>query len=146
MDLYLSKPVQPHDLINAIEYIIFEAASVEEAFISKVFDSQSFIERVGGDKKLIAQVLDAFKTDAEELIAASKDAFNQKDFQSLKRNAHTLKGAASQLCANAVKDTAFEIEKAGELKQGELAHSLLDRLDYEYSVLKSILLSFENSL
>ena len=76
-------------------------------------------ERLGGDRELIAEVSQMLLEDAPRLADECRRALATSDTEAASRVAHTLKGAAANLCAGAVCEVADRIEHLA--RDGDLA-------------------------
>jgi len=75
--------------------------------------------RLGGDDELIADVIRLFLEDYPERRGAIEAAVQSRDFESLRREAHSLKGSSSHLAAHRVVEAAGALEHAAQT--GDLA-------------------------
>ncbi len=75
-------------------------------------------ERLGGDRELIAEVSQMLLEDAPRLADECSRALATSDTEAAARVAHTLKGAAANLCAEAVCGVADRIEQCA--RDGDL--------------------------
>jgi HPt (histidine-containing phosphotransfer) domain-containing protein len=75
-------------------------------------DRLSLFERVEGDHELIAEMVHLFQEEAPHLLAVMRDALQSGDMLVLERAAHSLKGAAANLSAQATVAAALQVEKA----------------------------------
>ena len=147
MDGYLSKPVQPNELAEAIEQALAGAAQATGgtpplAGEAKVFDFAAALRTVDGDEKFLMEVSEMFLADAQQQIRKIAAAAMVGVPADVQLYAHTLKGSASNLGAAALRDVALELEMSarnGELKGAEI---LVDRLRLEYARLEKELLAF----
>lgn len=131
MDAYLSKPIQLDELVGAIERVM--GASANPAAPAKeedpkIFDWAAVLNRLGGDKAFLEDLLGLCLREMPRQIGAVENALADSDAQRLEREAHSLKGAAANVGAMALQAVALDMEKAG--KHGDLggAAALLDRL------------------
>jgi response regulator RpfG family c-di-GMP phosphodiesterase len=100
MDAYISKPVRPRELYEAIAALVGQR--VEQSGSSPPAMSNSFrldwstaLEATAGDGELLADVVRAFLTQREELMTEFEAALSSGDAERLKRPIHTLRGALS---------------------------------------------------
>jgi two-component system sensor histidine kinase/response regulator len=100
-------------------------------------------ERLGGDRELIAEVSQMLFEDAPRLADGCRTALAVSDAEGASRAAHTLKGAAANLCAGAVCGVADRIERLA--RDGDLAAArhactlLLDEVDKLGLALKAVI-------
>jgi HPt (histidine-containing phosphotransfer) domain-containing protein len=151
MDDYLSKPVRPADLVAAVERITAgrlhrdggtgtreragQVAAGAQAVPADdvVFDADHAIARLGGDRKLLRELITIFRADAPSLIVAVRKAAAKGDAEALRRAAHTLKGALGTLDAMRAHRAAARLEDAARNGDLEAARLLLGELETELS-------------
>jgi len=143
MDDYIAKPIHPNKLADVIEKWLNEPEGTHEAEIvheslpkDHIFDKKSFLDRLLGDEDLAKEITKGFIEDSLRQISIIKEAFDNKDTDVIHRQAHSLKGAAANISATALRELAYQIEIAGE--KGDLikAASLIPKLDEQFEVLK----------
>jgi PAS domain S-box-containing protein len=132
MDGYVSKPIQPSRLHAEIERCITKTP--EEPTMPKdtnepieQLDRVCMMEKVEGDQYLLNELIQLFVDDAPVLLAAMRDALEQGNMPVLERSAHSMKGAAGNLCAQATSAAAAKLEK--DAKSGDAVaskHSLVN--------------------
>jgi len=146
MDDYIAKPIHPKKLCDVVEKWLNEPKGSPEAEIvheplpqHTIFDKNSFLNRLLGDEDLAAEIIKGFIEDSMRQIGILKEAFDNRDANVVHRQAHSLKGAAANISATALKGLAYQIEIAG--KTGDLinAASLIPELDIQFEVLKKTL-------
>ena len=161
MDGYISKPINPDLLITEIQNLLQIASSeaqeasestevaepadatpvelqtaVEEAYMQPVlhspFDLTNLVQRCMGDPDFAVRILEKFAKRAVEDIAKLKEAVQQLDADQVSRQAHSIKGAAANLCAEELRRLAAELETIG--RSGKLtaeAATLTDQMESE---------------
>ena len=143
MDDYIAKPIHPKKLCDVIEKWINEPEEMHESQIvhesipkNNIFDKNSFIDRLLGDEDLAKEIIKGFLEDSLRQINILKEAVDNKNANVIHCQAHSLKGAAANISATALKELAYQIEIAG--KTGDLikAASLIPKLDEQFEVLK----------
>jgi PAS domain S-box-containing protein len=146
MDDYVSKPVNPKELIEAIERRLggkgaskAGPAGARAIPQSKVFDRAALLERAEGDEELLKTIVRVFLEDAPRQIAALREALARADAVGLQRQAHCLKSASGSAGATAMQEVAFQIEAAGESGGLEKAAPLVRRIEEEFERLKRVL-------
>ena len=88
-------------------------------------DRVSLLERVEGDQELLTEMIHLFQEEAPTLLAAMRDALQRGDMVVLERSAHSLKGAVSNLSANATAAAALQLEQDAKNKDAESARGSL---------------------
>ena len=142
MDGYLAKPIDRLDLFAAVELDDPEAAAPR---VSRVgddvpqFDEAELVERLGGDREVLREVVTIFRHSTPELIEEIRSAIDGRDLARLKSAAHTLKGAAGNLSAKRLAALALELEGAGRASDIALAAHYFPRLAAETEELLTIL-------
>ncbi len=125
MDDYVSKPVRPEELAMAIERALGALRQTPEpviapraASLSSVLDRATLASRVGEDDALIDELIDLFVGETPTALANLRQALESKDTAKAVLAAHTLKGSSANICAEAMRTIASEVEtfaKAGDL-------------------------------
>jgi len=125
MNDYISKPINPNELARALErWSASQPAektglpAAEATPTAKVFDKAMLLERVGGDDEICADILKTFLADVPGRIKEIEDALMRGDNETLKRGAHTIKGAAGNVSAPTLQEAAGRLEAA--VAAGEL--------------------------
>jgi two-component system, sensor histidine kinase and response regulator len=88
-------------------------------------DRASLMERVEGDRELLAEMVHLFQQEAPNLVAAMGEALQRGDMRLLERSAHSLKGAASNLSAKPAATAASRLEKDAKSEDATAAKSSL---------------------
>ena len=146
MDDYITKPIHPKKLCDVIEKWINEPEGAHVAEIiheslpkDDIFDKNSFLDRLLGDEDLAKEIIKGFIEDSLRQIDIIKEAFDNGNANVIYYKAHSLKGAAANISATALKDLAYQIEIAGETGDLIKAASLIPKLDEQFEVLKKSL-------
>jgi PAS domain S-box-containing protein len=85
-----------------------------------VFDKLALTNRLMGDAELVRKVITIFLIDIPDQIQVLKEFIKNGDAIGVERQAHTIKGAAANIGAEALRTTAYELEisarSSGDLK------------------------------
>jgi two-component system, sensor histidine kinase and response regulator len=163
MDGYISKPINPNGLFAEIERCLprreQETAmtihshesgpeSFEKRFASMAdrLDLAALLERVEGDHELLAELIHLFVDDAPRQLSAMHDALLRGDMSVLERAAHSMKGAASNLSAQATVAAALGLEKTARNGDTESSKANLLTLELSLNQLLSILAEFNQEV
>jgi HPt (histidine-containing phosphotransfer) domain-containing protein len=118
MDDYLSTPIKAVMLINQTKkWLDFDPIDISsDAFNDKSEDlviNQNTLNQLFkyGGKELIESVLKDFDEEATEQVKNSVSHFNNKDFEQMCRELHTLKGNAGTFGVERLSTIANRIEK-----------------------------------
>ncbi len=144
MDAYLAKPLQPRELVSAIDGALGSNGagapasarrSSDTPSTSGVVDFERLLERVGGDRKALAELVRIFRADAPKQVARIRKAIRESDAPALRAAAHALKGAVSNFAAPPATEAALRLQKMGEAGQLVDAGAARERLEREIEAL-----------
>jgi two-component system, sensor histidine kinase and response regulator len=127
MDGYISKPIDPDSLFAEIERCCATAPERGGGMVKSAqeshqqIDRASLLERVEGDQELLNEIIHLFQENAPRLLTALRNALQNGDMAALERCAHSLKGAASNLSANAAAAAALQLETDAKDNNAESA-------------------------
>ncbi|QTA80087.1 Two component system response regulator/histidine kinase [Desulfonema limicola] len=146
MNDYLSKPVNPDELLSAISRFLQIPMNLETekktvtdfVSVSEIFDYQEFQERLGDDESFLTYFIKDIPGHISDEIVKLKTAFQEKDAGKIRLHAHTIRGMCANLAARQISKTAHQIELIGEQGKTEIVH-LLKELEQEYEILISVL-------
>jgi CheY-like chemotaxis protein len=143
MDGYLSKPIRVkelRDLLRAYEALPFQTSEVspphEQEECRQVgddgehVDRRALLERLGGDSRLLSELVEIYLSESPSLLAAAQRALQEKNGQDLARAAHTIKGSAGNFVARTTLETAERLEafaEQGDFSRAQEAMSALQR-------------------
>lgn len=135
MDEYISKPFRAKELIALIENLMVNRTgdstslpSQQSKPLTDVFiDWNEAFETVGGDRKLLKELLDVFLAEKDTMLNQMQTGIAEQDLDVLRRVAHSLKGTFSHLGVRGLAKTAETIEQLDK-SDSERAASLVDEL------------------
>jgi CheY-like chemotaxis protein/HPt (histidine-containing phosphotransfer) domain-containing protein len=148
MNDYIAKPVSPAALAGAIEKWLPEeggsrneqAGNTESSLrtppATLIWDRAAMLERLMGDEDLARTIREGFLNDIPQQIARLKEYLEAGDAASAARQAHTIKGAASNVGAEALRAVAFELEKAGQAGDLGAVNARMDILEAAFDQLR----------
>ena len=146
MDDYVSKPVNPQELVEAVERCLGGAsregpvkATVPNSNEKDIFDKSTLLGVLSGDEELLKTILQGFLEDTPNQINALKEAQRSGDTSQIARRAHPLKSASGSVGATVMQELALQIETGGEAGNLEQTASLIDALERAFEELKSVL-------
>jgi two-component system sensor histidine kinase/response regulator len=123
MDGYVAKPIQPHELLKAIQTAAHPRISAEAKPLAAAietpkpsggeFDRQRVFERCDGDESLVRDIAQAFLTTSAGLLTDLNSAIDRHDGAALYRAAHTIKGCVGYFGAAKASHLAEELEVIG---------------------------------
>ena len=150
MDEYLSKPFKALDLMALIERVMVNR-SKELAVLAKSESGGDFsvdwnqaFETVGGDRKLLVELINVFLSEKENMLNGLRNSYEAAQYESTKRGAHSIKGTLHHLGVAQVAEIAGKLEELDEINwdQGAL---LIDELQKQINQLTIELERFTNS-
>jgi two-component system sensor histidine kinase/response regulator len=101
-----------------------------------ILNRAELLERLMNDEELVEEIIDAFLVDTPQRIATLREALSRKDTSLVWREAHTLKGAAGNVSAIALRELALEAERAGAAAELDKVASLIAKIDEQFEILK----------
>ncbi len=138
MDGYLSKPIKPQELDDVLDR--YAAEKQGEGVVTTMpisvargdtVDVKELLERVEDDVEFIAELLEIFREDYPQKLAAIRASLSAGDSEGVKRSAHALKGALANLSAKQAASLAAKVEAEGGAGRLENVPSLLVELESE---------------
>ncbi len=79
-----------------------------------VLDRQGLLDRVGGDRELLRELVGIFLDESAGWLAAIEASVYTQDARGLKLHAHLLAGTAASLGAQVLSDAARDLELMGQ--------------------------------
>ncbi|MEI7597555.1 MAG: PAS domain S-box protein [Bacteroidota bacterium] len=149
MDDFMSKPVVLDTvkdiLLKHLKLQIDELATTEKALNNeaalndknKHFNKAEMLKRTLGNIDFYNQMLDLGLVTLPENILAISEAFNLKDFEKVRFNAHALKGAALSASFNLLSEYASKLEHVNENTEDENL-KLIKLIEDEFELAKKI--------
>jgi CheY-like chemotaxis protein len=149
MDGYISKPLQPSELFEAVEGFVRRAAVEPPCGKAAAgsdgpaeFDVTVALRGVGGDQELLKEIIDIYLVEGPRWMAEIGAAVKRQDAATLQRVAHTLKGTVSAFGAAKVCELAQRLEDMGRHANVEGAEEVRAKLDSAVARLLPALSSF----
>jgi len=126
MDGYLTKPVSPQNLFNAIRGLFPAPARPAGTASAKLpgpdqakqpepapVDLEAALQNVGGDKGILKEVLQAFlEEDSPKLLKNIREGIERQDGKAVKAEAHGMKGASAAMGGKNIAAAAARLEAA----------------------------------
>ena len=163
MDDYVSKPIQPAILVQAIERWTDAGAGAIEVLpqpraaapeppagsgpaprSDDLFDSEDVVERLMGDEHQARQIVRGFLADVPGQLAALAEAVRQADAKTVRFRAHSIKGAAANVGGRRLRETAFRLEQMGGSGDLTAATAVLPQLEADFESAKAAMEEFCN--
>jgi len=130
MDDYISKPIRSDELFEILEKQTLHSSSDVKDKIRKgeaterfqredVFSISEAFNAVDGDVDLLRELVALFLNDYPHRLEQIRRGLSSNEAQTVKREAHSLKGSLGYLGAQPAREAAYELEKIG--KSGDLS-------------------------
>jgi PAS domain S-box-containing protein len=160
MNDYVSKPVSPLALAEALEkWLPDETAAATNHPPGKsespvpavageaeapVFDKAGMMARMMDDEDLAHTVIESLLEDIPRQIKVLKSYLEAGDTVGAERQAHSIKGASATCGGEALREAAFEMEKAARAGDLKSVTARLPELENQFTILKEAMNTFIN--
>ncbi len=149
MDAYLSKPLNPKEVLAAIEYWAFDQMdhilNDPTMELKRDFDRPDPIDlengltRLMGEKEMYKALFLEFLVDVDQKYPQLVIMYQDKDFANLSEVAHYIKGAALNLAADPLGAYARELEMKAKAEDTDDMDALIERIGAEILRIKAFL-------
>ena len=147
MDSYVSKPINAESLESAMMSALrgtnlggqsessdnYESEVIGRSLVS--WSMEKTLEKLGGDEKLLQEVIEIFLDEAPNHVSALRIALDQGSGEAVERAAHSLKGELSYLSMSELSSSALDLEEMGRNSDLEGVSRLLPRFEADVSQL-----------
>ena len=106
MDAHLGKPIEVAQVIEALSRFLKAAASVP------AIDRGALKELTGGDAEFERELAETFVSSGDQCLAEIIAALKASDFDTVRKRAHSLKGASANIHARELSQAASSLENA----------------------------------
>jgi len=106
MDAHLGKPIEPAQVIEALSRFL-KAATTAPAI-----DREALRELTGGDTEFERELAQTFVSSGDQCLAEIMAALKVSDFDTVRKRAHSLKGASANIHARDLSHAASSLENA----------------------------------
>ena len=141
MDAYVSKPLRLDELPAVVDGLFTSVPPPQPSL-----DPPTLLSAFGGNRAVLAEVIDIFLVDGPQLMTTIRRAADQGDGQSLASSAHALKGSAGLFSKQGAYETARRLEQLG--KSGDLAAAgeVCSELERDMDALRAMLAELRKDL
>jgi len=152
MNDYISKPIDILTLVNLLDKWLPEDSEINKLQKIEsnkkmplnepnnqaipVFDKPAIMQRFLDDIDMIREITVDFLEDIPKQIEILKQLFIEEDLARIKLQAHTIKGASSNLSGLALYEVAKQMEMAAKSKNIITAKSYMPELEHQFKLLK----------
>jgi two-component system sensor histidine kinase/response regulator len=143
MDEYISKPFKPNELNDIVESL-FSDKTIDNNYmqseqpIDDIFNKNSVLNCVNNDKEFLKEIIDLFLTNTPHKMRDIKKAITDNNTELVRQLAHSLKGTSANICANTIKEMAYQIEVASKNNDIKNVYLYYEKLEDEFKKFKSI--------
>ncbi len=102
-------------------------------------DYKKAVEEFEGDEEFLAEVLEGFINNVKNQIRTIEQALDDGDSETIRKEAHSIKGGAANLTAYELSRIAFELEDIGISNAIAAGFDVTERLRNEFTHLVSYL-------
>jgi HPt (histidine-containing phosphotransfer) domain-containing protein len=106
---------------------------------------ESLLEAASGDDSLIDDLIDAFSTDSDARIGQMREALAAPAFQRIGFEAHTIKGSARQVGADALAEACQELEMVTGLQDAPLIAARLNHVQELFEDVRGAMASYSKT-
>jgi len=140
MDAYLSKPAKPADILATLNQLVSVQSAPNSAEqpdpISQaepenevpVFNRNELLERLGGREEMLGRFIGMFATNVTGFMELLQSAIELGDGEQIRINAHSIKGAAANIAAHRIRESALAMETLGREGKLDEAAALFQQL------------------
>jgi signal transduction histidine kinase/CheY-like chemotaxis protein len=158
MDAYLSKPARPEEVRETLYRLTFDPGLRDTSELpakadsesgemltgmseSKddslpVFDRVELLERLSGRSEMIEQFKNMFVKNVTGYMMALEQAVTDRDYEQIRVQAHSIKGAAGNLSACRIRETASKMERLVQECKADEVESTLEQLKVDFMEFK----------
>ncbi|HWS64422.1 MAG TPA: PAS domain-containing protein [Steroidobacteraceae bacterium] len=127
MDAHLGKPLEPTQLADCLaRYLKVDVAP-------NAVDMEALHEITGGDAEFERELVETFVSSGDQCLADIVAALAARDWETIGKRAHSLKGASANMQAHPLTVAATDLENAARAQSVHdldgLVHQLKDRLN-----------------
>lgn len=151
MNDYISKPVQPQDLLEKVQFWIRKGRFSTHDKEMEGLQREPSDRIIGGsfnrptiedsDTQLMREIIEIFADEAPDQIKKMQEAILIGDLKNIYLHAHALKGAAGTIGASQIMQRALEIENAAQIQNVKKCATLIEELLEDYSKFKKTIAS-----
>ncbi len=153
MDGYLSKPIRPKELFQAIDQVLLGSTAPARAAGEDTYASEGsgtprqlhlaeLLASVNGNAVVLSKLVTLFRKHYPKMLAELREAVNQEDGERLARAAHTLRGGSGSFLNGAARDALESLEAMGMIGSTGKSEATLALLETEMICIDKVLTGF----
>lgn len=102
----------------------------------EVMDLSSFLEEMDNDYDVVNMIIGEYISSLDEQIPLIKKLLSEKEYETLSREAHSIKGGARNVMAQRLEDVSYKLEESAQKKDDSAISEHIVSLDRECSIYK----------
>jgi two-component system sensor histidine kinase/response regulator len=122
MDAHLGKPIEPAQLIDCL------GRYLNPGIVEPEVDMDALRELTGGDAEFERELVETFVSSGDKCLAEILIACRAKDFETIGKRAHALKGASANIHASRLAAAASSLESAARANSAAEIDGLVQEL------------------
>lgn len=139
---FLAKPIEKNELDRIIENYLLSAKVIIPTLVEEIhFDRQKLIAKIG-DEATCNAILEMSLIEYPKYIVDLLNSVEASDFESIKKNAHKLKGSALNMEFVGFGKIASQLEKVSD--DIEQSRTLVDELKKEWICIEKLLINSQH--
>ncbi len=99
-------------------------------------DYERAVDEFEGDEEFLIEVLGGFLDNVRDQVVTIRQAISDGEAETVRKEAHSIKGGAANLTAQGLSGIAFELEQIGQSERLEMGPKILQRLEEEFTRLE----------
>jgi two-component system sensor histidine kinase/response regulator len=122
MDAHLGKPIEPAQLIHCL------GRYLKPDIVAPEVDMDALRELTGGDTEFERELVETFVSSGDKCLAEILSAYRARDFETIGKRAHALKGASANIHASGLAAAASSLESAARANSTAEIEGLVQEL------------------
>ncbi len=142
----MAKPIDSQNILTTIAKHTTDSDAAEkktadstEQDEADIFNKDELLNRTGGDKELLEELLNLFVKNFPDQLQALEQALQHNDIEQATHQAHTIKGVSANMAAYALKNAALSLETAVKDNDPVLAQAALKQLDSDFMNFQTVI-------
>ena len=140
MDDFISKPIRKEKLLKITNKWL---GQIRSKALTPPIDYNTALDEFDNDKEFLDEVIYEFLKTVGNQIKQIEIAINAEDYGIIQKEAHSIKGGASNLMTDNLSKSAHELEIIGKAKDSNNVLPVLDKLKIEFDLLKTYMEKIE---
>jgi len=150
-DGFVEEPIDPIALTEAVRSLAQALALPAQLGVASmkndlpVLEPEKFEEQVGYDNELMVEIIDLFLAESKKDLSEMNSSVANRNWDSLSKIAHTIKGSLASLHAAQARATAQELESAAKNRVADISVRAFHQLVKDLRILEPRLIELRDS-